>query len=98
MIIDSRVAGIPCKIQVLSYNKQEPMGRSADSDMDCYGYTNIEFEVLDTRGRSAPWLNRKLNSDDRNAIEQEIIDAKESDRECCDVRLDEYKMNTFRGI
>lgn len=77
MILDSRVAGIPCKIQVLSYSKQEPMGRSADSDWDCYGYTEIEFDVLDTRGRPAPWLERKLNSDDRNAIEQEIIAATE---------------------
>lgn len=77
MVLDSRVAGIPCKIQVLSYHHQEPMGRSAGSDWDCYGYTSIEFDVLDARGRPAPWLERKLNSDDRNAIEQEIIAATE---------------------
>lgn len=98
MILDSRVAGIPCKISVTSFFVQRPMGRSADSDMDCYGYTEIEFDVLDTRGRPAPWLERKLNSDDKNAIEQEIIEAKENDRDYMDGLRDDYEMNAFRGI
>lgn len=66
--------------------------------MDCYGYTEVEFEVLDRRGYPAPWLERKLNSGDKNAIEQEIIDAKENDRECFDGERDAYETNTFRGI
>lgn len=98
MIIDSHIQGIPCQIRVTHFFVQRPLGPSADSDMDCYGYTDVEFDVLDDEGRPAAWLERQLNSDDRNAIEQEIIQAQENDRDCCDALRDEYEMNTFRGI
>lgn len=66
------MAGIPCLIKVTHYFKQKPMGPSADSDYDCYGYTDIEFEVCDRRGRPAPWLERKLTPEDKNRIDVEI--------------------------
>lgn len=69
------MAGIPCLIKVTYYFKQEPMGPSADSDWDCYGYTEVEFEVCDRRGRPAPWLERKLTLEDKNRIEIEIEEA-----------------------
>jgi len=69
------VAGIPCLIKVTHYFKQKPMGPSADSDWDCYGYTEVEFEVCDRRGRPAPWLERKLTLEDKNRIEIEIEEA-----------------------
>lgn len=66
------MAGIPCLINVTHYFKQKPMGPRADSDWDCYGYTEIEFEVCDRRGRPAPWLERKLTLEDKQRIETEI--------------------------
>lgn len=69
------MAGIPCLIKVTHYFKQKPMGPSADSDWDCYGYTEVEFEVCDRRGRPAPWLERKLTLEDKNRIEIEIEEA-----------------------
>lgn len=77
-ILDSFVAGIPCKIQVLTYHKQPPWRggiMSCPSDVDWYGYTEIEFAVLDRRGRPAPWLERKLTDEISNRIECEIEDA-----------------------
>ena len=44
-----------------------------DSDWDCYGYTDIEFDVLDRKGYKAPWLKRKLTDSDRERIETELL-------------------------
>lgn len=74
--IESRVAGIPCLIGVTHYESVAgSYSRNADSDMDYYGYSESEWEVLDRRGRKAPWLERKLTSSMRDRIEQEIQEA-----------------------
>jgi len=73
--IDSRVAGIPCKIGVTEYNSTRgSYSHNADSDLDFYGYTEMDFEVLDRRGRPAAWLERKLDKDERADIEYLISD------------------------
>ncbi|MGB5807776.1 hypothetical protein [Castellaniella sp.] len=76
MILDARIQGIPCRVLVTRFFRQRPLGPSADSDMDCYGYTEIDFDVLDRRNRPAPWIERKMDDADTRAIEQEIIAAK----------------------
>lgn len=70
----SHIAGIPCQIEVTHFVVQPPLGPNCDSDWDCYGYTEIEFEVLDRRGRSAPWLARKMTPQDVERIEAEITE------------------------
>lgn len=81
MILATRIQGIPCRVRVTRYFHQPAMGYWADSPEDCYGYTEVEFEVLDGRGRKAPWLERQMLSEDRAAIEQEIIAAKAAEAE-----------------
>ena len=76
-MIASSIAGIPCQIQIDYAFSQPALGPSADSDWDCYGYTEIEFTVCDRRGRPAPWLARKMSADDKERIEQEITDQQE---------------------
>lgn len=66
----TKIAGIPCQIQVDHYFVQKPLGPTADSDWDCYGYTDLDFTVLDRKGYPAPWLERKLTAEDRQEIEQ----------------------------
>ena len=78
-MIEARVAGIPCLIDVTYFYQQRPLGRSAESDWDCYGYTDVEFTVCDRRGRPAPWLERKMTETDRQDIESEIIKAHTDD-------------------
>jgi hypothetical protein len=73
-MIHTRIAGIPCTIQVGRVFVQEPMGPSADSDWDCYGYSEIEFTVCDRRGRPAPWLERKMTYDEKSDIETLILE------------------------
>jgi hypothetical protein len=78
--IESRVAGIPCLIGVLSFDSvRGSYSYNAPSDMDYYGYTESEWDVLDRRGRPAAWLERKLTDDDHQRIEQEIAEAMTED-------------------
>ena len=73
--IESTVAGIPCLVQIDRVFVQRPLGPSADSDLDCYGYAEVEFTVLDRRGRPAPWLSKKLTAPEIERIENEILEA-----------------------
>lgn len=78
--IESRVAGIPCLIGVTDFSSvRGSYSYHADSDMDYYGYSESEWVVLDSRGRPAAWLERKLTDDDRSRIEQEVAEAMSED-------------------
>ena len=71
--IETRVAGIPCLIGVIDYaSVKGSYSRNAPSDLDYYGYTECDWEVLDRRGRKAEWLERKLSAEDADRIESEI--------------------------
>jgi len=43
------------------------------SDWDYYGYTDMDFTVLDRKGYKAPWLERKMTSEDVIRIQEEAI-------------------------
>jgi len=68
----TQIAGIPCQIEVTYWNHQEPLGRNCDSDWDCYGYTDCEFDVLDRKGYKAPWLEAKMTDSDKERIITEL--------------------------
>ncbi len=72
-----RIKGIPAIAKVTYYFHQKPLGKWADSDLDCYGYTDCEYEVCDKRGRLAPWLERKMTADDFDKVTQQIEDWRE---------------------
>ena len=80
--IPSRVAGIPCLIGVTEFHKVAPWKGSAascPSSDDWYGYIDIEFEVLDRRGRPAPWLEKKMNRADIKAEIHEYFREENND-------------------
>jgi hypothetical protein len=73
--IETRVAGIPCIIGVTYFNSvRGSYSYHAASDLDYYGYTECDFDVLDRRGRPAAWLERKMDDNMRSRIEQEIAE------------------------
>ena len=75
-IIDSYIAGIPCKIGVADYTSVAGTGRyDAPSDVDYHGYTESAWDVLDRRGRFATWLIVKMTDADEERIEAEISEA-----------------------
>ena len=74
--IATRVAGIPCIARVTYLRRQPPWRGSpqtCDSDIDFYGYDECEFEILDQRGRPAPWLAKKLTEAEGERITEEIL-------------------------
>jgi hypothetical protein len=71
--MESRIAGIPCRIEVLDVFVQKP-NLQADNPDDYYGYTEIDFGVCDRRGHPALWLEAKMTDDDRHRIETEILE------------------------
>lgn len=74
--VSIRVAGIPATANVLYYRRQTGSYRyDAASDYDFYGYTELEYEICDQRGRPAPWLQRKVKTDaDERDIRQQILE------------------------
>ena len=72
-----RIAGVPCLIGVTGYLYQPPCKghpSTCASDWDYYGYEEIEWEILDRRGKPAPWLDRKLSPADRGEITRELLE------------------------
>jgi hypothetical protein len=75
-MLESYVAGIPCLIEVDTCNVVKgSFDRGCDSDMDYYGYSEIEFSVYDRKGYAAKWLEKKMTDADKNRIENEIIES-----------------------
>ena len=79
--IDTHIQGIPCGIRVTSYFRQKPLGPRADSDVDCYGYSDCEYTVLDREGYPALWLERKIKEDDNERILALIDQFKEQEQD-----------------
>ena len=77
--IEHRVAGIPCLIGVIDYDRVKgSFSYNAPSDMDYHGYTECDWEILDRRGRPAPWLARKINAREEDAINEAISNFMEN--------------------
>lgn len=71
--IETTIAGIPCLIGVTHYEcVRGSYNYHAASDMDYYGYSEAEWEVLDRKGYKAAWLERKLTARDHDRINAEI--------------------------
>ncbi len=83
--MDTRIADIPCQVKVTSYYKYRAATIWGHPD----GWApaepeEISFQVLDRRGRPAPWLEEKLTEDDRVRIERELSDYIKREREMGD--------------
>lgn len=73
--LETRIAGIPCLIGVLSYGRPAYISGAPEN---CDPGDCAEYDVLDARGRYAPWLARKV-TDDEDARIQELIESVRSD-------------------
>lgn len=76
---EDRVAGIPCVIAVTYWEPFRPGFLSGPPEL-CYPDEGGcgEWEVLDRRGRPAPWLERKLTDAERERIDQRVFDVMEN--------------------
>lgn len=70
--IETRVAGIPCQVEILEWEKY----RRASRDYDAEGGVGV-WRLLDTKGRPAPWLEAKLSDRDIDYIEHLLFEEME---------------------
>ena len=76
-MMDTRIAGIPCKIRIDAYEKFRP-GFYTGPWGDCFPEEGeLVFTVCDRKGRPAPWLERKMTREDEDRIVSEILYEKE---------------------
>lgn len=66
-----RVQGVPCFVEVTHFCHQPPSVNGNSSD-DYYGFTEIEYRLLDTGGHPAPWLEIKKSEAECREIIAEI--------------------------
>jgi hypothetical protein len=71
MLIDTRIAGIPCLVRATFSEDRSRLHGHPDSW--CHEPSELDYAVLDRRGRLAPWLERKMDSRDRAALERTIV-------------------------
>lgn len=81
-MFDSRIAGIPCQIDVTYAYAGRP-ARIYGDPSDCYPAESdeFEFEVYDRKGYRAKWLENKLTESDIERIAKEYYEDCQSDRE-----------------
>lgn len=69
------LSGIPCGVVVDDFVHVPQSHNSPHlcaSDADYYGYTQIDFHLLDRKGYPAPWLASKLTPQTITTLEEEI--------------------------
>lgn len=75
-MISVTIAGIPALVSVTTAKVVKgSFSFNADSDMDYYGYSELEYDVYDRKGYKAAWLERKITDNDRQLIEETIWNA-----------------------
>ena len=76
---ESTCCGIPCIIRVTSWEGYVPARLSGHPDnwAPAEGGEG-DWEILDSKGRPAPWLERKMTSDDQSRITQEVFEHMEN--------------------
>ena len=76
--IEERIAGIPCRIALYSWEPYRPPKISGPME-DCYPAEGGcgDWEVLDRNGRSAPWLAVKMTDDDVLRIDRRFLEEME---------------------
>ena len=69
------VKGIPALAHVTYFERvpAAPNPRLAPSDLDAWGYFDMEYEIYDINGYRAEWLERKMDRDAQGRIEEEIL-------------------------
>lgn len=73
MIFDTKVAGIPCQCKVTHYRAGKsaylsgPMEDAREAEPE-----EFEYEILDSKGKLAPWLSKKLTEADTERLLEEF--------------------------
>lgn len=76
--IEARVCGIPCLIGLIDYEAYLPAYVSGPPDR-CYPAEggSGSWEILDSRGRPAPWLEKKMTAKDHDEVDEIVFNYME---------------------
>lgn len=72
--ISHRLAGIPCLIGVRMCKKYPP-NPNADNPDDYYGYWDVDYDILDQKGKAAAWLENKATKSDHDDIFNRVVEV-----------------------
>lgn len=73
-MLSTRIAGIPCQVEMTSYT---PYWNGRRGHIDNWlpdEPEQVEFEVYDRKGYPATWLANKMTDDDYHRIEQLLLE------------------------
>lgn len=90
LIIDTTICGIPAQVRVTHYlSLPGNFSSMAETPDEYYGARELDFDVLDRRGRDAPWLERKMHATkgEFDRVERAVFAQIEADR--ADSRADD---------
>lgn len=76
-VIESKTAGIPCLLGVTHYRYTAPTTTCralAVSPDEIDGDIELDYDILDRKGNTAEWLERKLDWRQRSKHEDAIIE------------------------
>jgi hypothetical protein len=73
-LIDVTARGIPCMANVTTYRFWRGRGVYADNDIDAEDHYTFDFEIVDRRGRPAPWITDKMTDSQWADVERQIIE------------------------
>ena len=69
-LIETRVAGIPCQMHVLSHYYEAPSA-------DCPGDFDFEWELYDRKGYRAKWLEKRFLAQSQAAQDRDVEQMEE---------------------
>ena len=75
MRFETRVGGIPCVCQVTYFDPGSYSMRGHPDTWDEPEAAEIEYDILDRRGRQASWLLVKAKPSDHDRIYKEALEA-----------------------
>ncbi len=77
MIFETKVHGIPCLCSVTHYSPHVPMKvyGSGMGDADEPEGEEFDFDILDSKERKAPWLEKYLKPEDSDRLCEEFLFA-----------------------
>ncbi len=85
--LKTSAAGIPCKVKVTRYKKRKGNFSSFALDPEeFYGWTELNYRILDRKGYKADWLRNKLDEeglteDFEQDLMQELDDYLKAEKE-----------------